>query len=135
MPAFLVRLIQNHDIVGFFAAEEFEDLAMAVDECTDPGACEYVELPPGGIMWTSPAIPVPVDASDREDDEAGIEKLPWARAELSEMWRDVVYGFTADEWTRFDPNAPQDPTPEPPKKPLGPARVIPLRPRKGTGNG
>jgi hypothetical protein len=38
---------------------------MAVDECTNAGACEYVEIPPGGIMWTSPAIPVPVDVGDR----------------------------------------------------------------------
>jgi hypothetical protein len=33
----------------------------------------------------------------------------------------VVYGYTDDEWTRFDPDAPQDPKPEPPKKSLGPA--------------
>jgi hypothetical protein len=134
MPAYLVRLIQSHDLVGFFAADEFEDLAMAVDECTNAGACEYVELPPGGIMWTSPAIPVPVGVPDREDEEeAEIEKLPWARVELSELWFDVVYGYTDEEWTRFDPDAPQDPAPEPPKKPRESARVIPLRPRKSTG--
>jgi hypothetical protein len=45
-------------------------------------------------MWTSPAIPVPVDVGDREDEEAEIEKLPWAKAELSELWWNVVYGFT-----------------------------------------
>jgi hypothetical protein len=38
---------------------------MAVDECTNAGVCEYVEIPPGDIMWTSPAIPVPVDVGDR----------------------------------------------------------------------
>ena len=107
MPAYLVRLIQNHDIVGFFATDEFEDLAMAVDECTNAGACGYVEMPPGGIMWTSPAIPVPLDAGDRKDDEAEIQQLPWAKVELSEMWWDVVYGYTDEEWTRFDPDAPQ----------------------------
>jgi hypothetical protein len=135
VPAYLVRLIQNRDIVGFFAADDFGDLMVAIDECTDASACEYVELPPGGIMWTSPAIPVPIDIRDREDEEAEIESLPWATAELSETWWSVVYGYTDDEWIRFDPNAPQDPIPEPPKRPLGPARVIPIRPRKGTDRG
>jgi hypothetical protein len=50
MPAYLVRLIQNRDVVGFFAADDFDDLIVAVDECTDVPACEYVELPPGGMM-------------------------------------------------------------------------------------
>jgi len=48
-------------------------------------------------MWTSPAIPVPADVGDRGDEEAEIEKLPWAKAELSELWWSVVYGYTDDE--------------------------------------
>ncbi len=133
MPAYLVRLIKNRDVVGFFAAEDLDDLVVAVDECTDVAACEYVEMPPGGIMWTSPAIPVPVDVGDDEDVE--IEKIPWAKAELSEMWWNVVYGFTDETWTAFDPEAPQDPLPDPPPRRMGPARVIPMRPRKGTDRG
>jgi hypothetical protein len=132
MPAYLVRLIKNRDIVGFFAADDLDDLVIAVDECTDVAACEYVELPAGGIMWTSPAMPVPVDVGDRQDEEAEIEELPWAKAELSELWWSVVYGFTDETWIAFDPEAPQDPVPDPPRRPLGPARVIPIRPRKGT---
>jgi hypothetical protein len=77
MPAYLVRLIQNRDIVGFFAAEDFEDFVISVDECTDVAACEYVELPAGGIMWTSPAVPVPFDVRDPEDEDySEIEELP-----------------------------------------------------------
>jgi hypothetical protein len=79
MPAYLVRLIQNRDIVGFFAADDFDDLVVTVDECTEVSACEYVELPAGGIMWTSLAVPVPFDVRDREDEEAEIEELPWAK--------------------------------------------------------
>jgi hypothetical protein len=79
-------------------------------------------------MWTSPAISVPVDVG--EDEEAEIEKLPWAKAELSEMWWDVVYGFTDETWIAFYPEAPQDPLPDPPQRRLGPARVIPMRPRR-----
>jgi hypothetical protein len=80
-------------------------------------------------MWTSPAVPVPFDLRDRKDEAVKIEELPWAKAELSELWWDVVHGHTDDEWTRFDPDAPQDPTPESPKKLRGPARVIPIRKR------
>jgi hypothetical protein len=130
MPAYLVRLIQNRDIVGFFAADDFGNLVITVDECTDVAACEYVELPPGGIMWTSPAIPVPIDISDREDESTDVIGLPWASIELSESWWSVVYGYTDEEWTRFDPDAPQDPTPEPPKKHMRPGTVIPMRPRR-----
>ncbi len=129
MPAYLVRLIQNRDIVGFFAADDLDALVAAIDECTDVPACEYVELPSGGIMWTSPAIPVPMDISNRKDESAEVQGLPWARAELSESWWSVVYGYTDEEWTRFDPDAPQDPSSEPPQRPLGPARVIPIRKR------
>jgi hypothetical protein len=49
VPAYLVRLIKDRDIVGFFAAEDFNDLLLAVDECTDASACEYVELPAGAL--------------------------------------------------------------------------------------
>jgi hypothetical protein len=130
MPAYLVRLIQNRDIVGFFATDDIDDLVITVDECTDVAACEYVELPPGGIMWTSPAIPVPIDISDREDESTDIKGLPWASVELSESWWSVVYGYTDEGWTRFDPDAPQDPMPEPPKKHKRPGIVIPMRPRR-----
>ena len=60
MPAYLVRLIKNRDIVGIFVADELEELVEAVDGCTDIDACEFAELPLGGIMWTGPAIAVPV---------------------------------------------------------------------------
>jgi hypothetical protein len=131
MPAFLVRLIKNRDIVGFFTAEDFDSLMVAVDECTDVDGCEFVELPPGGIMWTSPAIPVPIDPGDPDDEETELEKLPWAKAELSECWWSVIYGYTDEEWTAFDPEAAEDP--DPPQRPIGPARVVPLRPRRGAG--
>jgi hypothetical protein len=82
MAAYLVRTIDDHDIVGFFVADEMEDLLIAVDECTDPDDCEYIEMPPGGIMWTSPAIPVPLNPGDPEDDDSESEELPWAKARV-----------------------------------------------------
>jgi hypothetical protein len=129
MAAYLVRTIDAHDIVGFFVADEMQDLLIAVDECTDPAGCEYVELPPGGILWSSPAIAVPLKPGDPEDDEVEAEQLPWAKVELSEAWWDVVYGYSEDEWTEFFPGAPRKPRPDPPPRTLGPGRVLPMRRR------
>lgn len=58
------------DIVGFFVADEADDLLVVIDECLDAADCEYMELPNGGIMWTSPAIAVPFKVSDPDDDES-----------------------------------------------------------------
>jgi hypothetical protein len=43
MGAYLVRTIDDHDIVGFVFADDMDDLL--TDECTEPDDCEYVELP------------------------------------------------------------------------------------------
>jgi len=34
------------------------------------------------------------DMRDRKDEGAEIEELPWTRAELSEAWWSVIYGYT-----------------------------------------
>jgi hypothetical protein len=40
MPTYLVYTIPDRDLVrAFFASDTFE-LALIVDECTDPGACD-----------------------------------------------------------------------------------------------
>jgi hypothetical protein len=36
MPAYLVRIIDTHDIVGFFCADKMDELLVAIDECTEP---------------------------------------------------------------------------------------------------
>lgn len=57
----LVRLIDTHDLVGIYSVDSILQLIVIIDECTDPGACEYTRLRfPGGIMWEGPAVPVPV---------------------------------------------------------------------------
>jgi hypothetical protein len=114
MPAYLVRIIDTRDMVGFFVADEMDELIVAVDECTDPGDCEYIEMPPGG---------------DPEDDDSKSEELPWAKAELSELWWSVVYGHSDDEWTEFFPGKPRKPRTPAPRRPLGPGRVVRFRKR------
>jgi hypothetical protein len=113
VPTYLVRFIKSHDIVGFFTADDLDELELAIDECTDPVACEYIELPVGGIMWASSARPVPVDVGDDEEVEL-LPELPWREAELSESWWNVIYGYTDGTWTPFDLEAPQDPMADPP---------------------
>ena len=128
MPAYLVRTIDEHDIVGFIVADEMEDLLIAVDECTDPADCEYIELPAGGILWLTPAIAVPLNPGDDDDDKPEAETLPWAKADLSDTWWDAVYGFTNDEWTEFFPGKPRKAKSKP-LRPMGPGRVVPYRKR------
>jgi hypothetical protein len=133
MPAYLVRLIDTRDLVGFFFAEDIDDLDVIVDECTDVPDCEYVELPEGGIMWESPAIDVPIeiDKDSVEVDENDIPEMPWSGASLSESWWSVLYGYTDEQWTRFVPETPLKPRPPAPRRPLGPGRVVRFR-KRGT---
>jgi hypothetical protein len=39
MPAYLVRIINTRDIVGFFFADDLDDLLTTIDECTEPAGC------------------------------------------------------------------------------------------------
>jgi hypothetical protein len=78
MPAYLVRIEQTRDIVGFFFADTMEELLDAVDECTEADGCEYVEMPVGGLMWTSPAIPVPIDHGSDDLVEETTQTRNWS---------------------------------------------------------
>jgi hypothetical protein len=60
MPTYLVRIIETRDLVGVFSADNIHQLIIIVDECTEPDECEYTRMGPGGIMWTSPAVPIPI---------------------------------------------------------------------------
>ena len=68
MPAYLVRLIDTRDLVGFYFADDAADLVTIIDECTEVADCEYAELPDGGITWESPAISVPIEIDKEERD-------------------------------------------------------------------
>ena len=74
VPIYIVRIK-----VGFFNAPNLRRLMIMVDECTDPGSCEYQPMPDGGIMWTSPAIPVPVPEPENEDPSEP-DPIPWSEA-------------------------------------------------------
>jgi hypothetical protein len=126
MPAFLVRTTDTNDLVGFYSAEDVDELIELVDDCTDVEACEYLELPSGGIYWDKPAVEVPIAVNENDEPEA---RIPWSRADMTHFWGDAVYGFDSGEWVEFFPDIPGPSEPEHPPKPVGPGRVAPLRRR------
>jgi hypothetical protein len=57
----------------------------------------------GGIMWTSPAIPVPIETPEDAD---GTEEdpIPWGEASLTESWFDSFYGYATGKWKLLVPD-------------------------------
>jgi hypothetical protein len=141
MPIYLVRTIDEHDLVGIFVAPSLLALALLVDECVDPGVCECQRMKPGGIMWTSPAVVVPLVFDDDDEDLAGHEDpVPWSAVSLTESWSDSFYEwsnkgkwrpleFGIDDLYGVDPEEPDDDPP--PKAPTQgeTARILPYRKR------
>jgi hypothetical protein len=81
MRVFFVRVIRTRESVGIYAAESIAQLFDMVDEQCDPGACEYVTLPPGGIMLNTKA----------EEVEAGEDAVyEIAGACPSESWTNIL---------------------------------------------
>jgi hypothetical protein len=97
MPTYLVRTIDEHDLVGIFVAPNLLELALLLDEGIDASVCEYQRMTTGGIMWTEPAVIVPVDPSP--DAEVSLpNSIPWSEATLTEGWENSVYGSPKGKW-------------------------------------
>ena len=95
---YLVRLIDDKDIVGLFCVGELSLLEFHVDECADPNICEYLKLTGnGGIIWPhSPAPPVGVEAfSDDEDDYEPIVDVGHFKTkhkvQFSQYWYEAIH--------------------------------------------
>jgi hypothetical protein len=130
MPTYLVRTIDKKDLVGIFVAPDVFALALLVDECTDPADCEYQRMKPGGLMWTSPAVPVPLVFDDEDEDDLAPDPIPWSAATMTESWWDSFFEwsahgrwrpieFTLEDLYGIDPEEPEPP----PKSPLRPKRL------------
>lgn len=95
MPAYLVRTIKEHDLVGVFYAPNVYDLAYMLDEVLDPSQCEYTSIGPGGVIWEEPAITIPVPRKVSDDDEPGDDEdsnlIPWKDARFTENWALLAY--------------------------------------------
>lgn len=99
MPAYLVRLIANKDLVGFYYADEIDELCEFVDECIDVSKCEYAELSAGGIFWPGRAVAIPI----HETDDSGEPSIPWSAATLTESWIPALYA-DGEVWLPLEAN-------------------------------
>jgi hypothetical protein len=113
LPAYLVRFVDDHDLVGIFFPNSIGQLCDLVDECCDIDECEYTELPPGGVYWTDEAIAVPVQAvSDDDEDEP---RIPWAGAMETESWTSRLYNGPGN-WKPLRLDGADDERPLPPRR-------------------
>ena len=89
MPAYVVRLKANRELVGLFVAADPKDLWTYVDECGDISDCEYVKLPHGGMYHQGGGAP---DVPTVYRDEPGtVEKMPdwFSDATMTDGWANV----------------------------------------------
>jgi hypothetical protein len=119
MKPYLVRLRSDQknarEIVGFYVSPSLDHLAEMVDECCPPEDCEYRELGPGGIFWTSfTNSPVPrAQEPDWEDLPEDWSVIP-PGAMLSPRWDGMFHAGSdpvADDkrWTplRWENDKPE----------------------------
>jgi hypothetical protein len=108
MNTYLVRLKRDRELVGLFVSPSRKDLWDFVDECTESGECEYLELPPGGFYFPqagAPVVPTLTCVPEVED------SFPdwFAGAVLSELWDPIFY--TGDHEGEWQPVVPGEDTP------------------------
>lgn len=104
MNTYLVRLRKNAELVGLFVSPDDESLWEFVDECCDPDACEFLELPPGGIYLSNAgAAHVPANISDPENDASFPDWF--SGGTISELWLDIFFDHGRDhEWVPIEPD-------------------------------
>lgn len=99
MPAYIVRHGARSDkpgnLLGFFVADNEEDLYYLVEAEIEPDFCEYLEMPSGGITWGREAhFPVPYPNGTDLEMTTG---LP-AGACLTESWIHALVDENAGAW-------------------------------------
>jgi len=77
---------------GVFYAPNTYVLAFLIDEILNPEDCEYILIGSGGIVWSGPAIEIPIPGDDNDsDDPTAEDPFPWAGAGFTERWWALVY--------------------------------------------
>lgn len=86
MSAYIVRVVEGHELVGLYSAKSLKALRNLVDELCEPDDCEYAVLPDGGIHFSAGAASVPLAewCQDAGDDDP-YEPL-FRLAHTSEEW-------------------------------------------------
>ena len=87
-----VRVIHNKVAVGIYTCTEYQ-LADLIDEVTEPDACEYKKLPPGGFVFGGNPVLHALADEDGED-------LRDDGYSLTASW-DVIYDDKG-LWRRMD---------------------------------
>ncbi|WP_038950364.1 hypothetical protein [Bradyrhizobium genomosp. III] len=137
MPAYLVRTIEERDLVGVFYAADVHELAYMLDEVLEPNYCEYTTIGPGGVIWEEPAIAIPVPKPKGDDDDNS-EGIPWKDARFTENWAMLVYNKGGKRWRKINVTVedlygidPETPDPDPPPRPKSQraGTVLPFRRR------
>ena len=106
MGAYVVRLVENKDLVGIFIAESVQQLILLIDEAEDPDVCEYASLGSGGVYWGSPAIAVPIPEPVPGDNDNGMDgelpgsrsEIPWHKCEMTDSWDLRMMGLRPLRW-------------------------------------
>ena len=80
MNAYLVRVADTRELVGFYFSENEIALSYLVDEIIDPTICECAEIEAGGVCWEGVGPSVP--------DKRRIAPLP--EPSLTEGWAELI---------------------------------------------
>lgn len=103
LQTYAVRVAEDHQVVGIFAARSEEVLALIIDEVTDPSAVEILELGEGGFYVpakTEAQFPMRLltTSEGEPDEEVPADSDPLAGGTLSEVWFDRMAG---GQWRRI----------------------------------
>lgn len=111
MECYIVRVIETRALVGIFFAESVKKLVVDVDEDVPPNLCEYVMMPPGGIIAS---VKQEFPPNKPGPEVMGDDEPPWmdlADPDLTESWIELFMHSGEWEWYPLPP-APMPPMPD-----------------------
>lgn len=100
MTAYIARFNEEQqrprELIGFFFADDRNQLYNMIDECCDVDCCEVMALGPGGIYWDSSVefvVPYPGEISE------AAPGLP-NNASVTDSWTPVLCNENKEDWDR-----------------------------------
>jgi len=96
MPAYIVRVKGNCDLVGFYSVTSIVSLAQLVDECIDVDLCEYAEIRDGGVYWSEPAVSVASPSTEEGTDPRW--DIWFGKGTLTEDWATALFRNGGLQW-------------------------------------
>ena len=96
MNTYLVRLKDDHELVGLFVSANDKSLWRVIDEVCDTDLCEFLELPAGAIYLPEAGAPS-VPTTTRKATPVDF----FAAAVISEGWHEAFHEEA--EWQSIGP--------------------------------